>query len=292
VTTAVRSILANASNSLEIVVVDQSNDDRTLLALAELSAAGALRYVRVAGKGSAAARNNGIAEARAEIIGLIDDDCEAPPDWISELAEAFGRDGRIGVVFGNVVPAAHDPAAGFIPAHIGDHSRVARSIREKHWVDGMAACMGLRHSVWRALGGFDTMLGSGAPLRSAAEGDFALRALTAGWFVSSSPALHVVHHGFRGWTEGRRLIHSYWYGTGAMAAKAVKQRQPGIVPHLARLASRWAVGRSPVAASLGKRGYRLLRLTAFLQGFGAGMRTPVDAASGQYSAWRTQASAH
>jgi len=144
--------------------------------------------------------------------------------------------------------------------------------------------MGVRRSAWQALGGFDTALGTGAPLRSGAEGDLALRALRAGYLVLTNPRWHVLHHGFRGWEEeGRELIYSYWYGTGAMLAKPLKSGHFAVSPLLLRLAWRWALGRSPIAASLGSRPQRRLRLAAFLWGFVAGMRTPIDRASGHYA---------
>jgi glycosyltransferase involved in cell wall biosynthesis len=115
VVTAVRAILASDTDSFEIIVVDQSEDDATRVALVQLRAVDMLRYVKAAGRGSAAARNVGIGEASAEIIGLTDDDCEVSADWIRKLTAAFEADGRIGAVFGNVIPAAHDDAAGFIP---------------------------------------------------------------------------------------------------------------------------------------------------------------------------------
>ena len=290
VAAAVRALLASDLDSFEIVVVDQSEDDATLRALADVRARCDVRYMRIAGSGSANARNVGIAEARAETIGLTDDDCEAPANWVRELIAAFAIDSRIGVVFGDVVPAPHDRAAGFIPAHIRQEKSVARSLWEKHRVDGMAACMGVRRSVWQSLGGFDTMLGSGAPLRSAAEGDLALRALAAGHWVAGIPSLHVLHRGFREWEEGRELIQSYWYGTGAMLAKPVKLGRLSICPLLARLSLRWGFGRSPVAASLGSRPHRWLRLAAFLRGFFAGILTPIDRLSGHYAPPRERAS--
>jgi glycosyltransferase involved in cell wall biosynthesis len=278
---AVRAVLASDTNGFEIVVVDQSAGDDTRQALAELEHEQRLRYLSVPGSGSAAARNIGIGAASGEIIGLTDDDCEVSPDWVRELTAAFA-DERVGVVFGNVIPAPHDGAAGFIPAHVREQPVVARSVNEVSRVDGMAACMGLRKSVWESLGGFDPMLGSGAPLRSGAEGDLALRALANGYFVSSAPRVHVLHHGFRTWEDGRRLIHSYWFGSGATLAKPLKRGELAILPVLARLSRRWAVGRSPVAASLGSRPYRWFRLAAFLRGFGTGMRTSIDGDHGHY----------
>jgi glycosyltransferase involved in cell wall biosynthesis len=280
---AVCALLAADRDDVEIVVVDQSTDDSTSAALTELDGRANFLYVKSPGTGSALARNLGISKARAEIVGLTDDDCEVSPDWMDELVASFEADDRIAVVFGSVDAAAHDPDAGFIPAHGGSNESLARNLREMHRVDGMAACMGVRRSAWQALGGFDTALGSGARLRSAAEGDLALRALGEGWFVASNPRLAAVHHGFRTWEQGRELIFSYWYGTGAMLAKPLKRGQVAVCPLLARLAWRWAFGRSPVAASLGSRPHRLFRLGAFARGFAAGALTPIDRASGHYA---------
>lgn len=280
---AVQAVLAADRDDVEIVIVDQSDDDSTRAALAEFRGRSNFRYVRTNGMGSAMARNIGIGHARAEVVGLTDDDCEVSADWIPELVAAFAVDGRIAVVFGAVAPAAHESDAGFIPAHVGRVQFLARRPSQMHRVDGMAACMGVRRSAWQAIGGFDTALGSGAPLRSAAEGDLALRALGAGYFVYSNPRLEVLHHGFRTWEEGRELISSYWYGTGAMLAKPVKRGRLSVCPLLARLALRWAFGRSPVAASLGSRPQTWFRLWAFLRGFAAGVLTPIDPAFGHYA---------
>jgi GT2 family glycosyltransferase len=279
---AVSALLAGDPPDVEIVIVDQSVDDSTRAALAEFRARSNVRYLKTGGIGSAMARNIGVGQARAEIVGLTDDDCEARADWIRELVAGFAVDDRMAVVFGSVAAAAHDGDAGFVPAHMGRAEFLACRPSELPKVDGMAACMGLRRSAWNALGGFDTALGSGTSLRSGAEGDLALRALRAGYFVYANPRLEVLHHGFRTWEEGRPLIHSYFYGTGAMLAKPVHRGQLFAAPLLGRLAWRWAFGRSPVAAGLGSRPQRWFRLGAFLRGFAAGILTPIDRASGHY----------
>jgi hypothetical protein len=120
-------------------------------------------------------------------------------------------------------------------------------------------------------------------LQSAAEGDFAARALRRGYFVYETPHLQVVHHGFRSWEDGRALIRRYWYGAGAMLAKPVKCGEWPAWRLLPRLAWRWAFGSSSVAASLGSQPHRWLRLAAFLSGFQAGILTPVDRGSGHYA---------
>ncbi|MFL5820355.1 MAG: glycosyltransferase family 2 protein [Solirubrobacteraceae bacterium] len=282
VAATVRSLLADRGTGLEVIVVDQSDDDATQRAISSLQATN-LRYVRTPTRGSSAARNVGIRHARSDLVAMTDDDCEVPAGWLDALVEEFSRHVRIGIVFGNVIAVDHDRTAGFIPACVSEEASLARGVSEMHRVEGMGACMAVRRSVWAQLAGFDETLGSGAVLRSAAEGDFTLRALRAGYFVYQSPRWSVRHHGFRPWEEAGGLVRQYWFGAGAMYAKPVKSGDSRVWALLARLAWRWAFGRSPVAASLGSRPYRWVRLGAFLRGLAAGHLTPIDSSAGHYA---------
>ena len=213
----VRSILAHAPPSLELWVVDQ-NDDR--LATGQL--AESLRDPRVrclsSPRGLSVGRNAAAAATAAPILAFTDDDCTATPGWLPELIVPFAGDPRVGVVFGSVLAAPHDRAAGFIPSYQRQRPFVARSVWDKHRVEGIGASMAVRASVWQALHGFDERLGAGAPFRSAEETDFAIRALLAGHFVAEIPGAAVIHHGFRGWDDGRVVIHGYLHGIGATLA--------------------------------------------------------------------------
>jgi GT2 family glycosyltransferase len=279
---AVRSALANDYPRFDVTIIDQSRDGRTEAVVEHYLDDGRLHYLRSSTRGLASARNRGIRAASGELIALIDDDCEPGVDWLRTLSAAFAVDARIGIVFGNVLPAPHDDRAGFVPAYVRSEPALARGLREKGRIEGMGACMGLRRSTWEALGGFDEMLGVGAPFKAADEGDLAIRALRAGYFVFETPEVAVTHYGFRNWSDGRAVIHDYWYGTGAMLAKHLRCGERSLVALLPRLAYRWAWGRSRVAASLGRRPHRALRLAAFGKGVLAGARAPIDRASSLY----------
>jgi GT2 family glycosyltransferase len=275
-------VLANAGD-VEIVVVDQSDDDATQSVLAELGTP-RVRYVRTGTRGVAAARNLGIRHATGAIIAFTDDDCLVPPDWIEGVMAAFAIDDRIGIVFGNVIARPHDPAVGIIPEYVRSEPALARAIAEQHRTDGMSACMGVRRSVWRAVGGFDELLGAGAPLKSAAEGDFALRALQRGHFVYQTPRWGVLHDGFREWGESRTLIHRYLFGTGAMLAKSLRLGEQGALQLLLLFAWRWAFGRPPVRVGAPEHPRRWIRVVSFVRGFAAGLLMPIDRSTGHYRA--------
>jgi GT2 family glycosyltransferase len=279
---AVRSILAAGGPLSEIVVIDQSRDDRTVAALAPFLDDPRLTLLRSRSAGLARARNEGFAACRSELVAMTDDDCEATPGWLAALADVFASDDRIGVVFGSVLAADYDPGVGFVPAYTVLGRRVDRGRDPRRRIDGIGACMAIRRRTWVEIGGFDEFLGAGARFRAADEGDFALRALAAGWYVGETPEGAVIHHGFRPWAEAEELVRGYARGTGAMMAKHLRRRTGGAPRLLSRMAWSWVRGRTHEAARLDGTPHRLLRLGAFAGGFAEGLRLPVDPASCRY----------
>jgi GT2 family glycosyltransferase len=276
----IQTILLNDYPDFEVRVIDQSVDNLTEASLQPFKSDSRFCYERTGTWGLSTGRNLGVRAAKNELIAATDDDCKTPPNWLRELAAAFAVDHRIGVVFGNTRPGPHDSCSGFIPSYMRKEPFLARSIREKHRVEGIGACMGLKKSVWQVLGGFDELLGPGAPFKAADDTDFTIRALLAGYYVYETPAFMVFHTGFRTWGEGRVLIYGYLYGLGATFAKHLKRGQCSILFLLLHLISRWAL-RNP-AVDFGHCPPRWLRLQAFLRGFLSGASHPVDPRNGHF----------
>jgi len=276
----IRSILDNDYPHFKIIVVDQSQDGSTESSLKPFQADPCFYYIRSDTEGISAGRNLGVSKAQSEIIAFTDDDCEASPQWLSELVAAFLSDDRIGIVFGNSLPGRYDRRLGFIPAFVRREPFLTNRIDQMHHINGSGACMGIRKSLWHLLGGFDEALGVGAPFQSAEEMDFTFRALLANGFVYEVPEVMVVHHGFRTWEQGKTLIQSYLYGIGAMIVKHLKCGHWAVIYLLFHLAWRWAFGRPVV--DFGHRPSKILRLRAFINGFWAGAIHPVDRAKGLF----------
>lgn len=277
----IETILLNDHPDFEVRVIDQSDGDATAAALRRFLSDPRLFYVRTTSRGLSAGRNLGIEGARNELIAVTDDDCRVPADWLRELASAFGVDRRIGVVFGSVHPGPHDPSRGFIMSYRRKETFLARSLVDQRRLDCLAACMGMRKSVWRTLGGFDELLGAGAPFPSAEEMDFAIRALSTGSYIYESPSFSVVHLGFRTWRQGRVLIPGYLFGIGAVFGKHMKRRPWPIVRLLLHLGERWAF-RQP-GVDFGRVPPRWPRLRAFVKGFISGAIRPMDWATGHFA---------
>lgn len=277
-----RSILASDYHDFEIVVVDQSTDSGTEDAVAALGNEVAVRYLRTETRGLSNALNDGIAATTSDTIAITGDDCEVRADWLARIDDAFAKDSRIAVVFGNVRPEPHDPGRGFVQAYVREQPVLACQLREKHRIGGTSASMAVRRRVCEELHGFDPLLGVGAAFRAAEETDFAIRALRAGHWVLEEPAIEVIHAGFKTWDELPGLIERNWFGTGAALAKVAKQLPASAAVIVAGLAWNWAFLHSGVAASLGHTSHRRLRLLAFARGMSAGLRRGVDPRTGHF----------
>jgi hypothetical protein len=108
-----------------------------------------------------------------------------------------------------------------------------------------------------------------------------IRALMNGYDICETPDVNVVHHGFRTWVEGRRLISGYLFGIGATLGKHIRCGNWSVLHVLRALAMRWAFG-GPVV-DFGFRPSRLVRLGGFIRGFGHGFVTPVNRTTAHFS---------
>ena len=95
--------------AFEIIVVDndaEGSGERCLEAYRDRRIS--LSYLVEPKKNIARARNRAVAEARAELIALIDDDETADPNWLAELYRVM-RDNDADAVFGPVLHRFVDP---------------------------------------------------------------------------------------------------------------------------------------------------------------------------------------
>jgi GT2 family glycosyltransferase len=278
----VRSILDGDLVPHRLVVLDQSSDPATAGALDPYLADGRIHHVPSARRGISAALNEAIEMAGADLVGILGDDCEAEPAWLSTFRSAFMDDPETGIAFGSILSAPHDRARGFIPTYQSAGPAVAHRLSQKREVSGTSACMAMRTDAWRALAGFDENLGVGAPLRSGEDTDLTIRALMLGIAVREVPRAEVVHHGCFLWDERAGLLERNWYGTGAAFAKAVRLGGLEAWRMMGSVGRGWFLGRSPLAAGMGGKPYRLHTLRAFARGFRVGLRFGLDRSTGHF----------
>jgi glycosyltransferase involved in cell wall biosynthesis len=214
---AARAVLLSSSD-LELVVVDQSNDDETYGALSLIDDP-RLRVIRSSLRGLSNARNVGVAATTAPNIAFTDDDCRPPPGWAASMLAALDAHPGAGLVFGAVIGPRTDKGdfvPEFMPSKTIVEGRMPTSVTEI----GIGANFAVRREVLDRLGGFDPLLGAGAPrFRGAEELDLVMRALYRGERVVNVTEKPVFHAGIRHGTDVRRLIVSYRIATGAAFGK-------------------------------------------------------------------------
>ncbi len=75
----------------EIIVVDDGSRRQTRKIITPYHQSGLIRYIYQSQRGWGAARLTGVRQSRGEIMVFLDDDCQAPPDWLATYAAVYER---------------------------------------------------------------------------------------------------------------------------------------------------------------------------------------------------------
>ncbi|MBI4921058.1 MAG: glycosyltransferase [Devosia nanyangense] len=151
------------------------------------------RILTCAQPGSYAARNAGLAEARADWLLFTDADCRPEPNWISTILEASRRLGPSTLLAGPV-----RMLAGSADPNIYEIYDLVRGIPQERYVRrGYAATANLavHRSVFAAAGPFDGRRFSGG------DAEFCRRARAAGNTTALVPGAYVGHPCRSSWAE-------------------------------------------------------------------------------------------
>jgi len=276
-TRLVSTLLAGQSEPCELLVVDQSDEPQYQRARSLLPQDPRLRHVRSVARGKGKALNEALRLARGSILVCTDDDCQAPRNWMSDMARALESQPTAAMAFCQVMAVAHDRGAGYVPAYNLVQSRMLRSISDMCGGLGLGAGMALRRDFVRSIGGFDESFGPGSRFPSADDWDLAIRSLLRGWHVFETAELSIEHDGFRTFQEGREHARRDWIALGAVCAKPLRAGywKAAVVPvWLFSTRAIWP----PIADALALRRPRGVdRILAFVTGFARGLRSRVEA---------------
>jgi glycosyltransferase involved in cell wall biosynthesis len=242
---AVRSALAQeCRGGHEVVVVDDGSTDETPDVLASFG--GAIRVVRQANAGPAKARNRGFAEARGELLALLDSDDVWLPGKLAAQVEILDRSPAACLVHSDV-EEFHDDAPGRPwtrrpPVLSG---RVLRPLLRRNFVHTMTVVV--RRSAILVAGAFD------AAYPPCEDWDLWLR-LAERWEFAGDPVRRVrtrIHEG----GISRDPIVVYTQGCRVLAAAAERLGREGSVhaDFARREAARWHVKLGKRLARAGRR---------------------------------------
>ena len=156
-----RGILAQDTQPLEVLVVDNSSGDDDTRSAALAHGAG---YVVEPAEGLAIARNRGAHESTGEVVAYIDDDAVPEPEWLSALLPEF-LDPLVGAVAGRILELDSETRPRVI---FGGSTRVVFDRSSPDWFEranfggvGQGSNMAIRRNVLRTWPGFDERLGRG-----------------------------------------------------------------------------------------------------------------------------------
>ena len=100
---AAGSVLCQDIAALELLIVDDGSPDLTAAVADEIAAGDKrVRVIRQSNAGPSAARNRGIAEARAPLIAFLDADDRWQPSCLTAHLAAFAADPALGISFARV----------------------------------------------------------------------------------------------------------------------------------------------------------------------------------------------
>jgi GT2 family glycosyltransferase len=218
-----KAMLDQTYTDFELVVIDQSCDLTSAELVDRLSKQDArVHYVHDTGRGAARARNRGTNVSHGEIVVFTDDDCEPDPDWLAILLHAIDTDPAVGLAYGAVIPAPHDPNTGFIVGFRPIRRTRLHGKLSKLRDAGISASVAARRTALVAIGGFDEMLGPGSYFPCAEDFDLTYRLLSRGYALLHCPEARVVHHGLRDWRSGSGLVYGTYVAIGAAYMKHVR----------------------------------------------------------------------
>jgi glycosyltransferase involved in cell wall biosynthesis len=202
----------------ELIVVDSASRDAA--AVAAVAAAAGGRVVRCAEPGASRARNAGAKASANDIVAFVDDDVRVAPGWAARIAATFA-DPNVAFVTGRVdAPPGQTERQRLVA--VKDDPDPAVLDRDTPSPLGASANLAIQRTVLDQVGGFDELLGGGAPLEAAEDLDLFDRLLAAGFTGRYEPAALAWHEQWREGWEVVRLDWRYGIGSGARLAKLVR----------------------------------------------------------------------
>ncbi|OEY67750.1 glycosyltransferase family 2 protein [Marinobacter sp. X15-166B] len=119
---AVRSVLAQTWQNIEVIVIDDGSTDGTAARLSEFKGNSRVRVVVTANRGQPKAKNLGITEAKGEFLAFCDADDVWSPDKL-ELQMPKFSDPKVGVVYSDVAfMDGHDQPLFYRRSHTAGHT--------------------------------------------------------------------------------------------------------------------------------------------------------------------------
>jgi GT2 family glycosyltransferase len=240
------AIAGGTAQPKQIVVVDQSADDRSQAVVREHAGRGAaIRHIPQERLGLSASRNAGVAAASTSLVAVTDDDCSPAEDWLASINAAFSATGGPDAATGRVLPLGSEGYA--VSSRTSPHAAEYRG-RQLPWLVGTGANMTVRRDWWDRIGGYDERLGVGTPGAAGEDLDFLHRLLRAGAVVRYEPKA-IVYHERQTRARRRDTRSAYGRGVGACCSAWLRDGDVSSLPILGH----WVAMRGRLLAGAARR---------------------------------------
>ncbi len=187
------SILTTAFTDYEVLIIDQSKDDRTKRVVSLFNNPRFI-YVRETVANKSVALNTGIQKAAGNILAFTDDDCIVSKKWLSTIQKDLDSRQQVSGVFGSTLPYRKSAHRGLrcVSTYMQNKNTVVSKPCKHSVYIGYGNNMAWKKSVCDTIR-FTPWLGPNSVGQNAEDADFALRQLIAGNKIFCDTNLVVWH---------------------------------------------------------------------------------------------------
>jgi glycosyltransferase involved in cell wall biosynthesis len=216
------AIAAGTRLPAEVVIVDQSRDDRTrTLVDGYREGPTTVVYHHQQSRGLGIAQNQAVELASHPVVAVTDDDCIVDAEWVATLEGLFRANPAPDLVAGRVLPLPPEGDRVFpVASRLSEEPREFNR-RSMPWHVGSGNNFAVRRACYLRIGGCDERLGPGSPAQGGVDMDLFYRFLRAGALVRYEPAV-LVHHERETWSGRRTRRPMYGRGMGACVGMRVR----------------------------------------------------------------------
>ena len=197
----IESLLKQSYRTYEVIVVDNNSTDDTRRILESFGER--IRTLKEVKKGSFAARNTGVKNARGEILAFVDSDCVVGDDWLEKLTEPIISEGEV-AAYGGSVDAQETRWSRM--EHAYEESFIDGFSKGEYIQMGDTKNLAIKRDVFLGIGGFDDSF------EWSGDTDFGLRFAEAGFRIRLAEGCRAKHYFKAGfWKLVRnKFRHGFW----------------------------------------------------------------------------------
>jgi GT2 family glycosyltransferase len=219
-------LLAGEVLPAEVLIVDQSRDDATRLAIEQRRESPvSIIYLHQERRGLSASRNAAVARASRPIVAVTDDDCVPDQGWIAAIERAFASSPPPDAVTGRVLPLGSDVPGLYAVSLRQGTARAEFSGKVVPWLVGTGGNFAVKREWLDRVGSYDERLGAGSPGQAAEDAELMYRLLCAGARIRYEPDA-LVYHERQGGARRMRSRWTYGHGVGAFCSMWLRRRDP------------------------------------------------------------------